>query len=139
MNTIVDLRSCPLPHYLKEVNSLHFTNATILISGTLQFPSSDPTVGSREHVNIGNTFFAEWNIGHFCAQKGLLFPKLRVVKLLSGEYKKEIPPDESVGFSMMIIIERRSDEVMHGTAHIAFEVKKETYASSSIKFISRKQ
>ncbi|MFA5829991.1 MAG: hypothetical protein WC843_05900 [Candidatus Gracilibacteria bacterium] len=60
------LDGAPPPHYLNaETLTIEDTqDGGLRASGEVRFPSTDPTIGERGHVNMAHTLFAVWNVAH---------------------------------------------------------------------------
>ncbi|MEX0649405.1 MAG: hypothetical protein WD200_00195 [Candidatus Andersenbacteria bacterium] len=80
----------PRPHYLTHFEVLDERR----ISATAIFPSSDPTLLDRDHVNVAHEFFAVWNAAHaLCSRSQLTRP---LIRRFTAQFSRVLLPDTPV-------------------------------------------
>lgn len=115
----VCLDGMPRPHYLTSavVRSLGGGDGYTL-EGVVIFPSTDVTIGDRDHVNVSHAAFASWNAAHVIAREGAT--NLRACGTVRIRPLEEILPDVPVNIRATAQVERRIRGAGYGSFKVSF-------------------
>lgn len=134
----IDLSNTPRPHYLKSGTvTTEDKNGFFSFRGEVLFPLSDTTIKDRGHVNVAHQMFAVWNLAHFAAREGFLYPHIRILSL-SGSYFAETPVDIMLGLSAEVEILRKNNVDMKGCATAVLRNCGERISTIHVVFLATK-
>lgn len=134
----LNLQDTPRPHYVRNGEFKKRDNG-FRFDGKVVFPSDDPTIADRGHVNVMHLFAAISNIGQLAAREELLLSNIRILSSHSGRYHREAPPNQLIGVSAEAEYLLRDRNCMRCDAMVTFRHAEKVLSRITVEFHSRRR